>query len=164
MKKLLLIMLAMFAFGLQNVIAQDTPLKIVTNHPDFNVKIKRCAVNGKTLIIDMIFTNKGTKDVMIGVTAGMNGGYSEIYDDEGNNYKGQNGRIKVKIANSGGYQGEVNNYRLIPEIPVKVSFCVNDFADTAESIAYFGGVVNCKEWGIPDVDKYLIIRNIPITR
>ena len=163
MKKILLILMAMFAFALQDSYAQDA-LKIVTNHPDFDVKVKRCAMNGKTLIIDMIFTNKGVKDVMIGVVAGQGMGYSEIYDGEGNNYKGQNGRIKVKIANSGGYQGAVENYRLLPGIPVKVSFCINDFDEAAENVAYFGGVINCKEWGLPDVDKYLIIRNIPITR
>ena len=37
MKKILLILMAMFAFGIQNVSAQDAPLKIVTNHPDFKL-------------------------------------------------------------------------------------------------------------------------------
>ncbi len=57
MKKLLLILMAMFAFGIQNVSAQDAPLKIVTNHPDFNIKISRCVANGKTVIIDLLLIN-----------------------------------------------------------------------------------------------------------
>ena len=49
MKKILLILMAMFAIGLQNVNAQDAPLKIVTNNPDFTIKVKRCAASEKTL-------------------------------------------------------------------------------------------------------------------
>ena len=63
MKKILLILVAMFAFGIQNVSAQDAPLKIVTNHPDFNIKVKRCAASGKTLVIDLIATNTGSEDI-----------------------------------------------------------------------------------------------------
>ncbi len=160
MKKLLLILMAMFAFGLQNVNAQDAPLKIVTNHPDFDVKVKRCAISGKSLILDLTFTNKDSKDVIISVIARNSSYWSEVYDDEGNVYK----KLQVKVANSGAYTGYVNDYRLIPGIPVKVSFCINNFSESAESIAYFEGVVICKEWGIPDKDKWLVIRNIPITR
>ena len=54
MKKFLFIMMAIFAFGLQNASAQDAPLKIITNHPDFDVKVKRCAASGKSVIIDMV--------------------------------------------------------------------------------------------------------------
>ena len=164
MKKFLFIMMAIFAFGLQNARAQDAPLKIITNHPDFDVKVKRCAASGKSVIIDMVFTNKSDKDVMIDVIANANGYWTVVYDDEGNKYEGIKGAITTKVANSGSYAGKVTDYRLISGIPVKVSFCINNVSTTAENIAYFEGVVFCKEWGIPAKDKWLIIRNIPITR
>lgn len=44
MKKILLTLMAIFAFGLQNVCAQDAPLKIVTNNPDFTIKVKRLSL------------------------------------------------------------------------------------------------------------------------
>ena len=59
MKKILLTLMAIFAFGLQNVSAQDAPLKIVTNHPDFSIKVKRCAASGKTVVLDLILNNEG---------------------------------------------------------------------------------------------------------
>ena len=161
MKKILLILMAMFAFGMQNASAQDAPLKIITNHPDFDVKVKRCAASGKSVILDMVFTNKGDKDVIIEVIANyFDGLYTEVYDDEGNKYR--NG-ISVKVAN-GEYKGRVTDYRLITGIPVKVSFCINNVSNTAENIAYFEGAIKCKEWGLPDKDKWLVIRNVPITR
>ena len=163
MKKILLILMAMFAFGIQVVSAQNS-MKIVTNHPDFDVKVKRCAANGKSVIIDMVFTNKGDKDVIIDVIANDYSYWTEIYDDEGNKYVGKDGGITVKMANSGAYKSAVGNYRLLPDIPVKVSFCVNNISTSAESIAYFEGVVVCGEWGLPSKDKWLIVRNIPITR
>lgn len=165
MKKTLLVLMAMFALGLQHVNAQENPMKIVTNHPDFDVKVKRCATSGKSLILDMVFINKGTQDVIIDVIAGNWRYWTEIYDDEGNTYKGnKNSTVKVKVANSKAYEGAVSGYRLIPGVPAKVSFSVNNFSETAESIAYFEGVVICDAWGLPDKDKWLIIRNIPITR
>ena len=60
-----MILMAIFALGLQNVSAQDAPLKIVTNHPDFKIKVKRCAASGKTVVLDLILNNEGTNDVKI---------------------------------------------------------------------------------------------------
>ena len=111
MKKILLTLMAIFAFGLQNVCAQDAPLKIVTNNPDFTIKVKRCAASGKTVVLDLILNNVGTNDVDVYRIAG---GYyssiigskenSEAYDDEGNMYQGRN--FKVKIANRPEYSYE----------------------------------------------------------
>lgn len=164
MKKILFLLMAMIVFGFQSVNAQDKPIKVITNHPDFDVKVKRCAMNGKSLIIDMVFTNKGDQDVLIDIVAGNWRYWSGLYDDEGNAYKGENGGMQVKVANNGAYQGDVGNYRLIQGIPVKVSFLVNNFSETAEEVAFFEGAVFCKEWGLPGQDKWLTIRNIPITR
>ena len=86
MKKILLILMAMFAFGLQNVSAQDG-IKIITNHPDFKIKVKRCAASGKTVVIDLILTNEGTNDIEGVYVCGGAWDCSEAYDDEGNIYK-----------------------------------------------------------------------------
>lgn len=94
MKKILLILMAVFAFGIQNVSAQDAPLKIVTNHPDFKIKVKRCAASGKTVVIDLILSNVGATDVeniegFGGIYYGSPRG-TEAYDDEGNIYQERN--------------------------------------------------------------------------
>ena len=81
MKKILLILMAMFAFGLQNVSAQDG-IKIITNHPDFKIKVKRCAASGKTVVIDLILTNEGTNDIEGVYVCGGAWDCSEAYDDE----------------------------------------------------------------------------------
>ena len=93
MKKILLILMAMFAFGIQNVCAQDAPLKIVTNHPDFKIKIKRCAASGKTVVLDLILMNEGVNDVEGVMAFGGQGRWTwscaEAYDDEGNIYQNE---------------------------------------------------------------------------
>jgi hypothetical protein len=62
MKKFLFAMMALLAITFQGLQAQ-APLKIVTNHPDFKINVKRCAASGKTVIIDLILTNEGATDV-----------------------------------------------------------------------------------------------------
>lgn len=94
MKKILLILMAMFAFGWQNVSAQDG-IKIVTNHPDFKVKVVRCAVSGTTAIIDLNFINIGSNDIDELVVYG-GAAKSEAIDSDGNIYNENN--IKVKLS------------------------------------------------------------------
>ena len=92
MKKVLFLLMVMIAFGFQSVHAQDTPIKIVTGHPDLKVKVKRCAASGKTIILDLVFSNEGARDVesfaLLGSPAWNRG---EAYDDEGNIYNEPNG-------------------------------------------------------------------------
>ena len=57
MRKFFIFLMAVFAFALQYSYAQDAPLKIVTNHPDFKIKIDRCAASGSTVVLDMLFIN-----------------------------------------------------------------------------------------------------------
>ena len=54
MKKILLILMAIFAFGLQNASAQDG-IKIITGHPDFKIQIKR---EEKYMMMKGIFMQK----------------------------------------------------------------------------------------------------------
>ena len=169
MKKILLILMAMFAFGLQNVSAQNAPLKIVTNNPDFTIKVKRCAASGKTVVLDLILNNVGTNDVEVYRIAG---GYysavigykenSEAYDDEGNMYQGRN--FKVKIANRTEYSHDNTGSFSIPAgVPMRLSIQIDGVPQSAESIARLKLIVTCSAWGL-DCEKPVRISNIPIAR
>ena len=169
MKKILLILMAMFAFGLQNVSAQNAPLKIVTNNPDFTIKVKRCAASGKTVVLDLILNNVGTNDVEVtritggnyysGLGAAIN---SEAYDDEGNMYQSKS--FKVKVANRSEYSSDDTGKFNIPAgVPMRLSIQIDGVPQSAESIARLKLVVFCSAWGLNE-EKPVRISNIPIAR
>ena len=149
----------MFAFGLQNVNAQDAPLKIVTNHPDFKIKVKRCAASGKTVVLDLILNNEGTNDVRINNVIVRD--WSEAYDDEGNIYQGDN--LKVKVANRNQYERASGNFMIPTGVPMKLSIQINNVSPSAESIARLSLWVDCSFWGL-NSDKLVKLSNIPISR
>lgn len=157
MKKILLVLMAMFAFGLQNVSAQDA-IKIVTNHPDFKIKVKRCAASGKTVVIDLILTNEGTNDVKVNDV--FAGGWSEAYDDEGNIYQNS---IHAKIANRERYTDSTGSFLIPVGVPMKLSIQINNVSSSAESIARLSLRVDCPTWGLGN-NKPVKISNIPISR
>ena len=163
MKKILLILMAMFAFGLQNVNAQDAPLKIVTNNPDFTIKVKRCAASGKTVIIDLLLNNVGTNDIDVEEVRGGGGTYiSEAYDDEGNIYQSDN--LKVKIANRASYEVyDTGKFSIPSGVPMRLSIQISNVPQSAESIARLKLIFFCNAWGLGP-DKPVRISNIPITR
>lgn len=159
MKKILLILMAMVAFGIQNISAQDG-IKIVTNHPDFKVKVVRCAVSGTTAIIDLNFINIGSNDIDELVVYG-GAAKSEAIDSDGNIYNENN--IKVKLSK----ETEYHNYRcplsMPTDVPMKITVKLENFSKAAEAIARLKLTVNCRPWGLTE-DKPLRISNIPITR
>ena len=159
MKKILLILMAIFAFGLQNVSAQDAPLKIVTNHPDFNIKVKRCAASGKTVVLDLILNNEGTNDVKVANVYVYCD--SEVYDDEGNIYQGND--LKVKVANRPNYDGYSGDFMIPTGVPMRLSIQINNVSTSAESIARLSLYVDCPVWGL-NGKKLVKFSNIPITR
>lgn len=165
MKKILLILVTVFAFGIQNVSAQDAPLKIVTNHPDFKIKIKRCAASGKTVVLDLILNNEGVNDVNGVMAFGGQGRWTwscaEAYDDEGNIYQNEN--IKIKVANRPNYSGETGEFNIPTGVPIKLSLQFNYFSTSAESIARLKLVFLCDPWGL-NGDKPVKFSNIPISR
>jgi len=159
MKKILIILMAMFAFGIQNVSAQDA-IKIVTNHPDFKVKVKRCVASGKTVVIDLILNNTGVNDVerLNAYGGGIN---SEAYDDEGNIYDGD--KLKVKVANRQQYLNNTGNFNIPSGVPITLSISIDGVPQSAESIARLKLRIDCATWGLNN-DKPVKISNIPITR
>ena len=158
MKKIIMILMAMFAFGLQNVSAQDAPLKIVTNHPDFKIKVKRCAASGKTVVLDLILNNEGTNDVKID---GVSTYYSEAYDNEGNIY--QDANLRVKVANREEYKSNSGRFMIPTGVPMRLSIQINNVSTSAESIARFSLCIDCSAWGL-NSQKLVKFSNIPITR
>ena len=161
MKKVLLFLAVMFAFGLQNISAQDVPLKIVTNHPDLKIKVKRCAASGKTVILDLVLNNVGVNDVEnVLVSGGCSG--TEAYDDEGNIY--QDGAIRVRVANRNEYACYNTDYFNIPAgVPIKLSVSIEGVPQSAESIARLKLIFDSDAWNL-NRDKPVRINNIPISR
>lgn len=133
---------------------QQRNLSIVTNHPDFSVKVKRCAASGKTVIIDLILENVGTNDVSIGMDEFAGAG---AYDDQGNYYS-----LTYKYANDRDYGGRSHNHSLLAGVPAKLSIKIEGVPLDVESIARLKAHVYCDAWGLGD--KSVTIRNIPVTR
>lgn len=161
MKKILLILMAVFAFGIQNVSAQDAPLKIVTNHPDFKIKVKRCAASGKTIVIDLILSNVGATDVeniegFGGIYYGSPRG-TEAYDDEGNIYQERN--IYIKVANRDG-GGE---FKIPVGVPMRYAVFIENVPTSVQSIARLSLEFRCEKWGL-NGSKLVKLANIPISR
>lgn len=163
MKKNLIIMMAMFALGIQNVSAQDA-IKIVTNHPDFKIKVKRCAASGKTVFVDLILNNTGYNDVEGLAVWGSAENASEAYDDEGNIYRDNS--IKVKVANEKEYVvGRSKEFNIPVGVPIRLSISIDGVPQSAESIARLKLCIPCDAWSIGcSRDKPIRISNIPISR
>lgn len=160
MKKFLFLMMTLFAITFQGLQAQ-APLKIVTNHPDFKIKVKRCAASGKTVIIDLILTNEGATDVEW--IKGWGGGWaSEAYDNDGNIY--QHDAIKVRVANRANYEsGHTGDFKIPVGVPMRYSICIENVPISTESIARLSLLFECEKWGL-NSDKLVKISNIPISR
>lgn len=162
MKKTLSLFMLLFALSI-SMKAQDAPLKIVTGHPDFNVQIKRCAASGSTIVVDMLLSNIGATDIDVIQLFGTAWRRGEVYDDEGNIYSEPNGkRILLRLANYKEYRDYTDEFRMLADVPMRVSVRIDGFSTTAERIALLKLGVNCKQWGLNE--KSITIRNIPITR
>lgn len=134
-----------------------SPIKIVNVHPDLKVRVTRCAASGRTLTIDLVFTNASTEDIDIFVS----GGYydSSAYDTNGNMYTKD--ALEVKAASDARY----NSYTkrpLIAGVPTKVSVEIRGVPAIAEAIAVLNLILRSQVLGINS--KGLQIRNIPISR
>lgn len=163
MKKFLLMMMAMFiATG---IYAQDEkPIKIITNHPDFKVKVKRCVASDKTVIVDLILNNEGTNDVeKVDFGSSWTGAYHEAYDDEGNIYKDD--KIRICVANTNEWkENRTDEFNIPAGVPIKVSIKIEGVPTSAEAIARLSLCFNCAAWGLAYNKKPIKISNIPISR
>lgn len=160
MKKILLILTAMFAFGLQNVSAQDAPIKIVTGHPDLKVKVNRCEASGNLVIIDLTFTNMNEQDAEGNTGPCMYSGktYEPVaFDNQGNKFS-----IKFKVSNQNDYSVWAT-VPLLSEIPAKVSLRIEGVPESSEFFSRLNLNFDSKALGL-DKTNIIQIKNIPITR
>ena len=147
----------MFAFGLQNVNAQNKPIKIITGHPDFNLKITRCVASGKCVVLDMVVTNLGENDVEEFKVHGSDYA-TKVYDDQGNIYDSD---INVKIANKQYTTGAIS-IKLVSGVPTKYSLMIDNVSPRAETIVLVEPDIWIPAW--KTVNSTVKLRNIPITR
>ena len=162
MKKIIMILMAIFALGLQNVSAQDR-IKIVTSHPDFKLKVTRCAASDKTVIIDLILSNEGTDDVENVILWACTTMEAIVtYDNEGNIYGC--GPNLVKLANNPEYSDHDSGvFTILSGVPMRLSIRIEGVSTSAESIARITLPFECQAWGL-NSQKPVKITNIPITR
>lgn len=140
---------------------QEDGIKIVTNHPDFKIKVKRCAASGNTVIIDMTLHNNGTEDVSV-LTYGGIDDVCEAYDDEGNIFKGDN--IKVKVSNRQDYSyNNTGEYKILVGVPMKLYVQISGVPNQSQSISRLTLLFKCPTWGL-GWDKLVKLSNIPISR
>lgn len=147
--------------GESDVQVEDTPFKMVTNHPDFKVKVRRCEVSGKTCVIDLILENVGSTDVLIqtGRLFGM-----IAYDDEANQYVGDPEKKNIQIA-----VGDVSRWMwseritLMAGVPLKARIQIDGVAEAATIFKRLQVTVLCDAWNM-NRDKKLTFINLPITR
>ncbi|MFR9651527.1 MAG: hypothetical protein SNG35_05840 [Rikenellaceae bacterium] len=90
-------------------------VKIESPHPDFDLKITRCAYSSGTVVIDMLVTNFGADDELR-----LNYGDVFAFDDEGNSYDGSNMKILCGVPNKALASGWSAQDQKIPQdIPLK---------------------------------------------
>ena len=132
--------------------------QIVTGHPDFKVKVTRCAVSGKTVVLDMVFTNVSETDVEDWSIRTL---YCNtvIYDSEGNVYNDNN--LAVKVSNFD-YSTYFSNLKMISDVPMKVSLQIKGVPETVESLARVDLQVTIPSFNIGNTP--VKIKNIPISR
>ena len=153
MKKLLVLFSALCCMA---VVFAQTPT-IVTGHPDFKVKVTRCAASGKVVVLDLVFTNVSATDVESWSIA-TNSGESVVYDSEGNVYSRYSLAVKVSNLNYNNYWG---NLKMISDVPMKVSLQITGVPANVEALARVDISVNIPLFNIKSPIK---IKNIPIER
>ena len=156
MKKIIMFLMAIFAFGLQKTCAQDG-IKIVTGHPDFKLKVTRCAASGKNVVLDMVVTNLSDNDIERFKVHGSEYA-TKVYDDQGNIYEED---INVKIANKQ-YTTDAYEIKLVAGVPTKYSLMIANVSPQAETLVLVEPDIWVPEWKI-DLNT-VKIRNVPITR
>ena len=136
--------------------SEERPMRIITNHPDFKIKIKRCEASGKTCVIDLIIENIGYEDVIIETRSG-----SECfigYDDEMTEYT----NIKISIGNSD-WLGYWKKRQLMANIPMKARLQIEGVPAAATMFKRIDWTIFCDAWNLSREKKVKFL-NIPITR
>lgn len=153
MKKLLVLFSALCCMA---VAFAQTPT-IVTGHPDFKVKVTRCAASGKVVVLDLVFTNVSATDVESwSIRTDTEG--SVVYDSEGNLYNRHSLAVKVSNLNYNFYHGRM---KMLSDVPMKVSLQITGVPANVEALARVDISVDIPLFNIKSPIK---IKNIPIER
>lgn len=136
--------------------SEERPMRIITNHPDLKIKIKRCEVSGKTCVIDMEIENVGYEDVIIFTGSGSD--YFIGYDDEMTEYT----NIKVAISNSN-WMGWNTKRNLMANLSMKARLQIEGVPAAATMFKRIDWTIYCDAWNLSDKKKIKFL-NIPITR
>ena len=154
MKKISILMLLICS-----VLFATAQTQIVTGHPDFKVKVTRCAASGKTVVLDMMFTNVSANDVEDWQIWPCNK-ITVVYDSEGNIYGGN--KLAIKVSNYDYTNYGFNDLKMISDVPMKVSLQIKGVPETVESLARvdINVVIPLFNVGSSPVK----IKNIPISR
>ena len=155
MKKFSILMLF-----LCSVLISAAQTQIVTGHPDFKVKVTRCAANGKTVVLDMVFTNVSETDVENWEIWTNSTSNTVVYDSEGNVFEGNN--LAVKVSNYDYTNYGFSNLKMISDVPMKVSLQIKGVPETVESLARVDLHVKIPFFNIGNTP--VKIKNIPISR
>ena len=133
---------------------REGAFKLVTNHPDFKIKVRRCEASGKTCVIDLIIENVGSSDVDMYI----NDDYLIAYDDEANEYN----RIGISVGNSNWIYGEGRT--LMAGVPMKARIQIEGVAESATMFRRLDwGIQRCDAWGL-NQHKPIKFINLPISR
>lgn len=138
--------------------------KIVTNHPDLSIKIKKCRASGNTCVIDMVVTNLGDKDLKNVIFYSGYNNFSIAFDDEGNQY----GKYALLIGTNGNLSGRTldntDAWVLLPaNVPIKMRMQIEGIPESATEFSRINLACQCAEFSLSH-NKPIILSNIPISR
>lgn len=133
---------------------REGAFKLVTNHPDFKIKVRRCEASGKTCVIDLILENVGSSDVNMYI----DGNSLIAYDDEANEYN----KISISVGNSNWIYADSRT--LMAGVPMKARIQIEGVAESATMFRRLDwGIQRCEAWGL-DRNKPIKFMNLPISR
>lgn len=132
-----------------------TGFKIVSPHPDLDIKFKRCAASASTVVIDLVMTWYGD-DAQIRLGGkGSNKNITMAYDDQGKQYDCYS--LGVSIA-GGNFEYSMGATELFPmEVPMKVRIQIEN---VSESVQVFKRILIKAGHQNDPITLY----NVPITR
>ena len=137
---------------------REGAFKLVTNHPDFKIKVRRCEASGKTCVIDLIIENVGSSDVTISVQSSYGNNYLIAYDDEANEYN----YIKLAVGSkwiTTSYQEKVT---LLAGVPMKARIQIEGVAESATMFRRLDWRIYSDAWGL-NSNKPIKFINLPIS-
>lgn len=135
--------------------AQSSGFRVVSDHPDFKVKVTRCEASARTVVVDMLLENISSQDIMMRFSPAY---MIKVYDDEGNTYGDGDSKIHVFIG------GQNKDYSLLPpEIPVKFRIQIDGVPESVGVLKRIDVSWASDQWTQGLFNKVLKLVNVPVT-